>query len=52
MHLLVESTTMSSDPKRFGVLDNGEYNVNRVTELGPYESPWTIEKQRKSPHII
>ena len=43
--------TMSSDPKRFGVLDNGEYNVNRVTELGPYESPWTIENRGKVPTL-
>lgn len=39
--------TMSSDPDRFGVLANGEYDVYRDSKLGPYGSPWAIERRGK-----
>lgn len=39
--------TMSSDPEKFGVLANGEYNVIRDSRMGPYGSPWAIEGRGK-----
>ena len=37
--------TMSSDPSIFGVVADGEYTVNRVDKLGPYDSPWVLESR-------
>ena len=43
--------TMSSDPHRFAVLANGDYDVNRVVKLGPYDSPWAIENRGNVPTL-
>lgn len=43
--------TMSSDPAKFGVLANGEYNVHREQKMGPYDSPWAIEGRGKLPTL-
>ena len=39
--------TMSSNPSRYGVVADGEYNVRRVNPLGPYGSPWAINNRGK-----
>jgi RHS repeat-associated protein len=44
--------TMSSDPKLFGVVADGYYNVNRIgknDKKGPYGSEWTLNKRGEVP---
>ena len=46
--------TMSSDPERFGVVDNGMYTVNRLNpeeKRGPYNSDLTINNRGKVPAL-
>ncbi len=43
--------TMSSNPSHYGVIADGDYNVNKVTPLGPFNSPWAINNRGKVPEL-
>ena len=43
--------TMSSDPTLFGVVDNGVYLINKTHQLGPYDSPWSVNDRGKVPAL-
>ena len=43
--------SMSSNPSRYGVVADGDYSVNRVDKLGPYNSPWAINNRGKVPEL-
>ena len=45
----LQGYTMSSDPTKFGVVADGEYDVNRVSNLGPYDSPWAVNNRGSVP---
>lgn len=40
--------TMSSDDSKYGIVKDGQYGVNHVNKddnLGPYDSPWTLNSR-------
>ena len=46
--------TMSSDRSRYGVVDNGFYNVTRITDersYGPYHTPFAINNKGNVPAL-
>ncbi len=45
--------TMSSDPSKYGVVADGTYNVNRISnnDLGPYKTPFAVNDKGKVPAL-